>query len=68
MSAALTRYAPLLLIALVWETTSRLELVSTTALPPLSDVIAAWLDMLKSGELITNGLASLYRGGAGLAL
>lgn len=64
----LFRYAPLLLIALAWEAVSRLELVSTTALPPLSDVVAAWIDMLKSGELVTNGLASLYRGSAGLAL
>ena len=62
------RYAPLLFIALAWETVSRLELVSTTALPPLSDVIAAWIDMLKSGELISNGIASFYRGVSGLAL
>jgi ABC-type nitrate/sulfonate/bicarbonate transport system permease component len=62
------RYMPLLLIALAWETISRLELVSTTALPPLSEVIVAWIDMIKSGELVTNGLASLYRGSAGLAL
>ena len=62
------RYAPLLLIALAWEAIARLELVSTTALPPLSDVTIAWIDMIKSGELLTNGLASLYRGAAGLAL
>lgn len=62
------RYAPLLLIALAWEAIARLELVSTTALPPLSDVTIAWIDMIRSGELLTNGLASLYRGGAGLAL
>ena len=62
------RYVPLLLIALAWETVSRLELVSTTALPPLSDVISAWIGMLKSGELVTNGIASFYRGVAGLGL
>ena len=62
------RYTPLLLIALAWEMVSRLELVSTTALPPLSEVIVAWIDMIKSGELINNGIASLYRGAAGLAL
>jgi len=45
-----------------------LELVSNTALPPLSEVIAAWVDMIKSGELIANGAASLYRAGAGLTL
>jgi ABC-type nitrate/sulfonate/bicarbonate transport system permease component len=67
-SKEIFRYAPLLLIALAWEMVSRLELVSTTALPSLSEVIVAWIDMIKSGELINNGIASLYRGAAGLAL
>jgi ABC-type nitrate/sulfonate/bicarbonate transport system permease component len=31
-------------------------------------VIASWIDMIKDGELITNGLSSLFRAGAGLAL
>jgi len=62
------RYLPLLLLALAWELASRLELVSSTALPPLSDVVIAWIDMIKDGELVNNGLASLYRAGAGLAL
>src|SRR5262249_12028041 len=65
---ALIRYSPLLLLAIVWELASRFELVSTTALPPLSEVVTAWIDMLKSGELLTNGLSSLYRAAAGLAL
>jgi NitT/TauT family transport system permease protein len=62
------RYSPLLLLAIVWEVAARLELVSNTALPPLSDVIAAWIDMIKDGELLNNGGASLYRAFAGLAL
>lgn len=65
---ALIRYSPLLLIAVAWELSSRLGLVSQLALPPLSDVIRAWIDMLKDGELITNGIASIYRVFAGLAL
>ena len=64
----LIRYAPLLLLAIAWELTSRFELVSTTALPPLTDVIASWIEMIKDGELITNGASSLYRAFAGLAL
>lgn len=67
MNTAL-RYLPLILIAVAWETASRLQLVSTLALPPLSDVAAAWWDLLKSGELVTNGVASLWRAGAGLFL
>jgi NitT/TauT family transport system permease protein len=62
------RYLPLLLLAVAWELTARLELVSTTALPPLSDVIRAWIELLKDGDLVSNGVSSLYRGGAGLML
>jgi len=65
---ALVRYLPLLILALAWELAARLHLVSSTALPPLSDVIAAWIDMIKDGDLLTNGASSLYRAGAGLAL
>jgi ABC-type nitrate/sulfonate/bicarbonate transport system permease component len=68
MKQSLLRYLPLLLLALAWELAARLELVSSTALPPLSDVIAAWIDMIKDGELITNGASSLYRAAVGLAL
>jgi ABC-type nitrate/sulfonate/bicarbonate transport system permease component len=64
----LVRYLPLVILALAWELAARLQLVSSTALPPLSDVIAAWIDMIKDGELLTNGAASLYRAVAGLAL
>jgi ABC-type nitrate/sulfonate/bicarbonate transport system permease component len=66
--SALTRYLPLLLIALAWEIAPRTGLVSRLALPPLSAVVVAWVDLLRDGELITNGAASLYRAGAGLGL
>jgi len=65
---ALLRYLPLVILALAWEATSRLGLVSSLALPPLSDVIAAWIDLIKSGELLTNGATSLWRAAAGLGL
>jgi NitT/TauT family transport system permease protein len=65
---ALIRYSPLLLLALAWEISARTGLVSTLALPPLSEVVVAWFDLIKSGELITNGAASLWRAGAGLFL
>jgi NitT/TauT family transport system permease protein len=64
----LLRYSPLLIIALAWEASSRLGIVSTLTLPALSDVIVAWFDLARSGDLVTNGLASLWRGSAGLAL
>jgi NitT/TauT family transport system permease protein len=65
---ALIRYSPLLLLAAAWEISARTGLVSTLALPPLSEVVVAWFDLIKSGELITNGAASLWRTGAGLFL
>jgi NitT/TauT family transport system permease protein len=67
MNAAL-RYLPLVLIAVAWETASQLQLVSTLALPPLSEVAVSWWELLKSGELVTNGASSLWRAGAGLFL
>ncbi len=68
MTAEFARYVPLALLALAWEAAARLGLVSTAALPPLSDVLAAWLGLLTSGDLVTNGAASLWRAGAGLGL
>ena len=62
------RYLPLLLLALAWEIGARTGLVSTLALPPLSEVLAAWVDLVRDGELITNGAASLWRAAAGLLL
>ena len=60
---ALLRYLPLLLLAAAWELSSRLGLISSLVLPSLSKVIEAWIELIKDGDLITNGLASLYRGG-----
>jgi len=43
-------------------------LVSRDLLPSLSDVLSATWKLAREGDLWTNGAASLYRGGAGLAL
>jgi NitT/TauT family transport system permease protein len=67
MATAL-RYLPLLLLAFGWECAVRFDLVSSLALPPLSKVITAWFGLLRDGELINNGAASLYRGSMGLLL
>jgi NitT/TauT family transport system permease protein len=66
--STLLRYLPLLLLAAGWELVARLGLVSQLALPPLSHVVLAWADMVRSGELISNGASSLWRAGAGLVL
>jgi ABC-type nitrate/sulfonate/bicarbonate transport system permease component len=62
------RYLPLLLLALGWELTARLHLVDSSALPSLTSVGAAWVNLIRDGELIDNGAASIYRAAAGLAL
>jgi NitT/TauT family transport system permease protein len=68
MKAALIRFLPLLLIAILWEIAPRVGLVSSLALPPLSAVLSAWFELLRDGDLVTNGASSLYRAGVGLAL
>jgi NitT/TauT family transport system permease protein len=68
MKSALFRYLPLLILALAWEAVARLGLVSSLALPPLSKVVVAGVDLVRDGELIQNGFSSLYRAGLGLAL
>jgi ABC-type nitrate/sulfonate/bicarbonate transport system permease component len=68
VTRALNRYLPLLLLALLWEAATHAGLVSRLALPPISEVFVAWFDLIKSGELVSHGLNSLYRAGAGLLL
>jgi NitT/TauT family transport system permease protein len=62
------RYLPLLILALGWEAASRFGWVSSLALPSLSNVATAWIDLFRDGELVDNGSASLYRGSVGLLL
>ena len=64
----LVRYLPLVLLAVLWEVVARLGLVSTSALPPLSEVVVSWIDLIRGGELVQNGGASLYRAAMGLLL
>ena len=62
------RYSPLLIIAIAWEFAARLPLLPARVLPPLSAVLDSWVRLVVSGELVTNGLDSLYRLGCGLFL
>ena len=68
IARALWRYLPLVLLAAAWELVAVLHLVSSTALPSLTDVIKAWAGMIADGELVSNGVSSLYRLGMGLLL
>jgi NitT/TauT family transport system permease protein len=65
---AFVRYLPLVLLAIAWEATARLGLVSSLALPALSSVAYAWLDLIKEQDFWVNAAASLYRAASGLLL
>lgn len=68
MNSAAFRYLPLVLLALAWEAVARFNIVDSQALPPLSKVAVAWVDLMRDGELVENGAVSLYRGSVGLLL
>ena len=46
-------------VLIAWEAVARLNLVDSSALPPLSKVAVAWIDLVRGRELIDNGAASL---------
>ena len=68
MMRTAVRYLPLLILALAWEAAARFDVVSSLALPSLSNIATAWVDLVRDGELVDNGAASLYRGSVGLLL
>ena len=55
VSMSLFRYLPLVLLAIGWELTARFVFASSSALPSLSQVAAAWIELVKDGDLITHG-------------
>lgn len=66
----ITRSIVILALALIWEIFPRLGVVDATFLPPLSEVLVAWWELVKSGELWEHTQASLTRSlvGFGLAI
>jgi NitT/TauT family transport system permease protein len=63
----LLRYTPLLLLAVIWEASTRAGLVSPYVLPPLSGVVASLFHLMQDDLAYHTGL-SLARGAAGLGL
>ncbi|HUH84605.1 MAG TPA: ABC transporter permease [Stellaceae bacterium] len=68
MRAVALRYAPLLLLAALWEAAPRLGLVDAETLPPLSAVARALVGLAADGSLALNGWSSLRNLAAGLGL
>lgn len=56
------------LLALVWEVAPRTGLIDPYFMPPLSQVLKAWWEMLQSGELLKHVDASVIRAGIGFGL
>ena len=48
-------------LLVVWEVAARLHIIDTRFFPAPSSIIAVMIDMLRSGELVTNTLVSLRR-------
>jgi NitT/TauT family transport system permease protein len=55
-------------LAAIWEILPRLGVVDATFFPPLSEVLAAWWQLVLSGELLAHVQASLGRSLAGFGL
>ena len=64
----LVRWSPILILALLWEWAPRLGLLDIRALPPLSVVLVALWKLGADGDLLDNGLRSMWRLVAGLGL
>lgn len=58
----------LILFVLLWEFAPRIGLVERTFLPPFSEVVQAWLELLRSGELWRHFQASITRSVFGFVL
>jgi len=60
--------AGIVTLAVVWEVLPRVGLVDAYFIPPLSQVLEAWWQLVVSGELWRHLQASLIRSGAGFLL
>jgi NitT/TauT family transport system permease protein len=65
---AVQRTVAIAALLAVWEVVPRLDLVDSTFLPPLSEVLKAWWALLVSGQLGQHVEASLVRSLSGFGL
>ncbi|MET8155420.1 ABC transporter permease [Sphaerisporangium sp. NPDC005289] len=62
------RSLALVLLAATWELLPRTGVVDRVFVPPLSEVLAAWYDLLAGGQLLEHFQASLIRSVSGFGL
>jgi len=68
MKAAAFKLLPLLLAVAVWQAASSTGLLPRSVLPSFAEVAKAFVELVESGELWPNTLASLGRAGAGFGI
>lgn len=66
--AVVTKSAAIVVLLAIWELAPRLGLTDPTFLPPFSEVMVAWWELLGNGQLLTNFEASLVRSLSGFGL
>nr|BFE78565.1 hypothetical protein GCM10020093_011660 [Planobispora longispora] len=66
--AVVNRSLALVLLAGIWEALPRIGAVDAVFVPPLSEILAAWYDLLLSGQLLEHFQASLIRSLSGFGM
>ena len=68
MKRSVSKLLPLLMVMAAWQAAAMSGVLPKSVLPPLSDVVAALVDMLRTGEIVSHTLASFARAGAGFLI
>jgi ABC-type nitrate/sulfonate/bicarbonate transport system permease component len=68
MKRSVSKLLPLLMVMAAWQAAAMSGVLPKSVLPPLSDVTAALVDMLRTGEIVSHTLASFARAGAGFLI
>lgn len=68
LAHAATYFAPILILALVWQLLSLLGALNPKTVPSPLDVLSAGVDLLAEGEIFRHMLVTIYRAEAGLLL
>lgn len=68
LKALFKKFVAIFTLLIIWEISPRLGIVDRTFLPPFSEVIQAWWQLVLSGELLSHFKSSLARSLTGFAL
>ncbi len=68
LPAFLLKHLPLAIVFGAWEILSATRIFPESLLPAFSQVVAAWLSLLLSGEILVHAVSSIWREAAGFGL